>query len=153
MKRNLLLFILLLITTYFSSCSESVDAKKEAVIKEKRTYKQVPIAGNAYLRFYQFNDSLTLYFEPQLIINSQKFPIKGLDSIYGNIGEIKAVSPDGNYFILDLISINQPKNKSVCAVIDVQNKAVVRVLNDACNGEWNTANQWLVNGNIVVSFD
>ncbi len=150
-QTNLYLFFIVLIGC--SNCSESVDLQQENVKKDKFTHKQIPIAGNAYLRFYEFDDKLNLYFEPKIIINSQKFPIHGLEEKYGSIGEIKTVSPDGNYFILDLIMSNQKNNMETCAVIDIQNKMMIRRLENYCNGEWNKANQWLVDGEVIISFD
>lgn len=121
----------------------------------KFTYKELPIAGNAYLRFYEFDEASSLYFEPKLIINSQKFSIKNYKLPYGNMGEIKSVSPDGNYFIMDLMVINNKKETENigCVLIDIPNKMVVRLLKNKCEGEWNKANQWLFEGKIVVSFD
>ena len=92
------------------SCTENnqeqqkVTTTKSPISQKKTTYKEMPISGTAYLRFYKFNKTLNLYFEPKLVINSQRFEVKGYDSsTYGNKGTIKAVSPNGNYFIIDLI--------------------------------------------------
>jgi hypothetical protein len=146
------------------SCSErniqepkqETKAVKQLAIQEHFTYKEIPISGTAYLRFYDFDENLGLFFEPKLIINSQKFEIKGYDSsTYGNKGAINAVSPNGNYFIIDLIKESKTKTLEYvgCAIIDIQNKILVRILENSCDGAWNNANQWIYDNKVIVSFD
>lgn len=159
-KVNFIIGVLILCSAFscFNNSSIKIDKKaqqKEITKTNKFTYKQLPIAGNAYLRFYNFDEFSNLYFEPKLIINSQKFSIENFDSSHGNHGEIKSVSPNGNYFIMDLMMINNKKvvENIGCAIIDIPNKMIVRILKNECNGEWNKANQWLFDGEVVVSFD
>ena len=71
--------------------------------------------------------------------------MEGFDNINRSAGNILGFSPNGNYFIMDYLSIDYVDKDSkellhenyFCIVVDVLNKRIIDQMQSDCDGEWN----------------
>jgi hypothetical protein len=134
----------------------------EKVEKSKLEFvKKIQLLGNMQLTFAKHDTVFDLYYEPFLIVNYQNYPLEGFDNINRSAGDILGFSPNGNYFVMDYLSIgyvdkegeNVLHENYFCVVVDVLNKRILHQMQSDCDGEWNGQNQWISGEKVVVSFD
>ena len=142
--------------------SKNIQNKKEDVKKTKIEFvKKVQLSGSTQLAFAKHDTVFDLYYEPFLIVNYKNYPLEGFDNINRSNGDILGIAPNGNYFIMDYLSIGYIEKNGenilyenyFCVVVDILNKRILHQMQGDCGGEWNGQNQWISSGKVVVSFD
>ena len=123
--------------------------------------KTLQITSNKQLAFAQKDTLTNLYQSPYIIINDKPHAIQGFHSDYRSYAESVALSPSNRYLIMDYIGVDEvdkrvgedARKTYSCVVIDLFQKRIIREIMDDCDGEWNTQEQWVSNGKIILSFD
>ncbi len=153
--------LFLLWTNCENTTKEPIAVLEKSLPKMINFIKKVDISGDVQLAFVKYDSISELYYEPFLIVNQINFRIKGFDNKNRSRGEILALSPNGKYFIMDYLSMTYVDEKGdkvekeavFCIVIDIQNKNIIHQMKSDCEGEWNSENQWISNGKVIVTLD
>jgi hypothetical protein len=164
--KSFFLSVLVCCVAFLFSCKNSTEKseKNQTEKVEKSTIefvKKIQLSGNTELAFAKHDTIFDLYYEPFLIVNYQNYLLEGFDNINRSAGDILGFSPNGNYFVMDYLSIgyvdkegeNVLHENYFCVVVDVLNKRILHQMQSDCDGEWNGQNQWISGEKVVVSFD
>jgi hypothetical protein len=156
------MFGLILLINCENSTKKVEGITAETIKKPKIEFvKTIQLSGNTQLAFAKRDTIFDLYYEPFFVVNNKKYPLAGFDNMNRSSGNILGFSPNGNYFVIDYLSIGYVDKKGenvlhenyFCVVIDIQNKRILEQMQSDCDGEWNRQNQWISGGKVVISFD
>ena len=152
------LLILWVVFTGIYSCKTELNESRESTtaIKEDTInfVKTIQLTGNKQLAFTKIDTNTNLFYSPYIIIKDKPFLLKGFPSNHGSYTQPVALSPSSRYLIIDEVLIDQAESDSAsCVVIDLLQKKVIRTLINGCEGEWNAQEQWVSEGQIILSFD
>jgi hypothetical protein len=155
-------FSLILLVNCESSTKKVAVITVETVKKPNfELAKTVQISENVQLAFAKRDTIFDLYYEPFFIINNKNYPLADFDNMNRSSGDILGISPSGNYFVMDYLTIgyvdkngeNILHENYFCVVIDIQSKRILEQMQSDCDGEWNKQNQWVSGGKAVIRFD
>jgi hypothetical protein len=159
-------FMLLVSLIFFAACkkpSEKIEKiTMKAVGQPKNEFvKKIILSGNTTLAFAKKDTIFDLYYEPFFIVNNKHYSLEGFNNKNRSNGDILGVSPNGNYFVMDYLTVDYVNRNGenilhenyFCVVIDIQSKQILHQMQSDCGGEWNRKNQWISAGKVVVTMD
>jgi len=117
----------------------------------------IKFSQNLHLYFGTFDYSKKLWKDPVFISNTKDTTvIKNWDLDWGSELDIR-FSPNKKYLVLDAIIIGDLSDGDkedlyenyTCQLISTTQTAILDSFQENCDGQWNTNNEWVVNGEVV----
>ena len=159
--RNLIPLITVLI---FFNCKNKIDNSE----KKTRNNKQIVKIGDSIIRLnedrlFYFSDPTdfgdgNIRFKKRFLLNNKRDTIGKYEEGYSEVWV--SLSPNKQFLITDGINIGYvqiSKTDSIlhdvwgCFLIKLDNGEVINSFQSACDGEWNSKNEWISGGEIIFN--
>lgn len=159
MKLVGLIFLVLAAGCYGRVEKTDSAVAKNAVNSGQFRFDTVVEVGATYKVGFQRMEANKLFFGmPMVISKSDTTPIQGFDHGSASTAQLNP-SPDGNYVVMDYITIGTPNDgmghslKEVyhCVIVDLRVSAIKEHFQSDCDGAWTRSNTW-VNSKGVTKF-